>query len=597
MKRNSLFLFFFILSIKIFSFQNNNKEVSYDSIYKLVIFNGKQKQNTKALFYSRRMLEKALKNSNDAQEAKAYYKIAEFQRKLNYKDSAFYFYNKSKQLYLQQNDSLQLGRSLLNIAILESDFGSFSNSDSTAVLALKYLKGRRRKTIISIYNCLAINSKKQHLYNEAIYNYKKTLALKPSGRQQIAIKNNIANVYKELKNYSKTISILEDLLKNPVTNQKTKARIIDNLAHTKWLSKTKEAVLNDFILAKSIRTEEKDNYGLIASYSHLSDFYYKKDNSKSLFYANKMYKVAKKQKATNGLLESIDKIVTLQSAQKSIAYYKESIYLRDSLKEVETKKQFKFAKIKYNYEEEEKKKLKFETLAAENKLIAEQENSQKKNSIIVGVVFVSGLLLLIYRRKQQHKKRILLEKYNTEISIAKKLHDELGNGIYNVIAKVQSSNYKADEIISDLDKVYLQTRKISHENDVIPTGVKFENCFRELVSSYNSETCKIILKDLSSLDLNSLNADKQIVLYRVFNELFVNMKKHSKASLVVLTCNKTNKLIEMTYSDNGVGFKGGTIALNNGLINMETRIKTIDGSINFENKPSKGIKVAIHFKK
>ena len=28
------------------------------------------------------------------------------------------------------------------------------------------------------------------------------------------------------------------------------------------------------------------------------------------------------------------------------------------------------------------------------------------------------------------KKRILLEKYNTEISIAKKLHDELGNGIY-----------------------------------------------------------------------------------------------------------------------------------------------------------------------
>mgnify|MGYP000574932328 FL=1 len=206
MKRNSLFLFFFILSIKIFSFQDNSKEVSYDSIYKLVVVNGKQKQNTKALFYSKKMLKKALKNSNELQEAKAYYKIAEFQRKLNFKDSAFYFYNKSKQLYHKQNDSIQLGRSLLNIAIIESDFGSFSNSDSIAVQALKYLKGRKRKTIISIYNCLAINSKKQHLYKEAIYNYKKTLALKPSVRQQIAIKNNLANVYKELKNYSKTIS-------------------------------------------------------------------------------------------------------------------------------------------------------------------------------------------------------------------------------------------------------------------------------------------------------------------------------------------------------------------------------------------------------
>ena len=177
------------------------------------------------------------------------------------------------------------------------------------------------------------------------------------------------------------------------------------------------------------------------------------------------------------------------------------------------------------------------------------------------------------------------------------MHDELGNGIYNVIAKVQSSNFNKKDIVNDLDKVYLQTRKISHENDVIPTGVKFESYFRELVSSYNSETCKIILKDLSSLDLKTLNIDKQIVIYRVFNELFVNMKKHSKASLVVLTCKKTNKLIEMIYSDNGVGFKGNTIPLNNGLKNMETRIKTINGSINFENKPSNGIKVAIHFKK
>jgi signal transduction histidine kinase len=74
------------------------------------------------------------------------------------------------------------------------------------------------------------------------------------------------------------------------------------------------------------------------------------------------------------------------------------------------------------------------------------------------------------------------------------------------------------------------------------------------------------------------------------------MKKHSKASLVVLSCKKTNSDLEMIYADNGVGFKGNTIVFKNGLKNMETRIKKIKGAIHFENKPSKGLRVKIHFK-
>ncbi|QVY65654.1 sensor histidine kinase [Polaribacter sp. Q13] len=357
-----------------------------------------------------------------------------------------------------------------------------------------------------------------------------------------------------------------------------------------------DTVLKDFLLAESIRNKEKDSYGLIASYSHLSEFYFEKNKVKSLFYANKMYKMSKTEKNPQDQIEAIDIITTLQTPQKSIKYYKESIRLRDSLKEVETQKKYKFAKIKYNYEEEEKEKLKFKTLAIENKLVAEKEESQKKNILISGVFLTSGLLFLIYRRKEQHKKRILQESYNTEIRIAKKLHDELGNDIYNTLTKVQNPEINSEEIINDLDKIYLQTRAISHENDSIETGANFEKYFRNLVASYNSDSCKIILKDLSCLDLNNLKKGKQIVMYRVFNELFVNMKKHSKASLVVLACKKTNHNVEISYADNGVGFKEDVIIFKNGLKNMETRIKSINGIINFENKPNKGLKVNIHFK-
>jgi signal transduction histidine kinase len=581
----------------LFCFQKKIVDNTFDSIYKKVIYYSSKKQNTNALIYAKRLLKNAINDKHIEHEAKAYYKIADSQRRLNFKDSAYYFYNKSKQLYLDLNDSIQLGKSLFQLSIIESDFGNFSNSDSTAVQTLKYLKGRKTNIIGAIYNCLAINSKKRYLYKDAISYYETALKFSKSKNSKIIYNSNIANVFKEQTNYSKAIEILEDLLKDSISNQKTKGRIIANLAHIRWLKNSKENVVKDLLLSESIAKKETDNYGLMTSYAHLSDYYKKANKKSSLLYAKKFYQFSKKENSVRGQIEAIEKIVALQTPQKAVKYYKESIRLRDIIKEEETKRQYKFSKIKYNYEEEEKQKSKFEKLAAKNLLIAEQEHSQKKSVLIFGIILTSGLFFYIYRRKQQHKKRILQESYNTETRIAKKLHDELGNDIFNTLTKIQNPNIKTEEIVNDLDKIYLQTRAISHENDSIEIGINFENYFRGLVSSYNSDSCKIILKDLSSLELNNLSKDKQIVLYRVFNELFVNMKKHSKASLVVLSCKKINNDVEIIYVDNGIGFKENTIVFKNGLKNMVTRLKMINGTINFENKQDRGLKATIHFKK
>ena len=163
----------------------------------------------------------------------------------------------------------------------------------------------------------------------------------------------------------------------------------------------------------------------------------------------------------------------------------------------------------------------------------------------------------------------------------------MGNDFFNTLTKLQNPKYKSADIVNDLDKIYLQTRAISHENDSIETGKYFDDYFRDLVASYNSDACKIILKDLSFLDLNKLTKEKQIALYRVFNELFVNMRKHSNATLVVLSCKKIKNHYEIIYADNGIGFKENKIIFKNGLKNVETRIKTINGTITFENKLAK----------
>lgn len=572
--------------------ENLNDSLRFYVLNKITLISVKFKQVDSAIFYSKKMLDLDLEGKSNL-KGKAYFKLGLYFSKINQKDSSYYYYNLSKNEYKLINDSINVGNRLRNISIIESDYGDYISSDSSAVEALKYLNGKNVNSIAAIYNTLAINYRGRNLYNESLKYYQKAIEITNSKRAKIIYRNNLANVYKEQKKYLKSISILESILNDSITELSIKARLIDNLAHIKWLNNENEKVLSDLNKAKSIREKEEDYYGLLASYSHLADYHTKTNKQLALASAKKMYVVSKKVKSPEDRIEAIAKIVALQPASKSYDYFQESIYLRDSLNESENKRQFRFAKIKYNYELEEKQKLKFKNSAIENELNVKKEKSQKRNILFASLFLTSGLLFFIYRRRQIHAKQLLQENYNTEIRLAKRLHDELGNDIFNTITKVQNTDVNPKEIIKDLDKLYHQTRSISHENDSIETGDKFELYFRDLLSSYNSDECKIILKDIASLELNKLKEHKQIVIYRVFNELLVNMKKHSKATLVVLSFQRNKNILEFKYADNGVGFPNKKNIFKNGLKNMEIRTKSIQGKITFESIYGKGLKVLI----
>ncbi|MDB0613689.1 hypothetical protein PL371_17810 [Tenacibaculum maritimum] len=104
-----------------------------------------------------------------------------------------------------------------------------------------------------------------------------------------------------------------------------------------------------------------------------------------------------------------------------------------------------------------------------------------------------------------------------------------------------------------------------------------------------------IFSVLGFIEANTLSKEQQIVLYRLLRELLVNMKKHSKATLVVITFFKLKNSIKVQYKDNGIGAKEAVIK--NGLQNMETRINSIGGSIIFETEEEKGFKSVFQFKK
>jgi signal transduction histidine kinase len=96
---------------------------------------------------------------------------------------------------------------------------------------------------------------------------------------------------------------------------------------------------------------------------------------------------------------------------------------------------------------------------------------------------------------------------------------------------------------------------------------------------------------MDSIDWLVVESNKKIIIYRVIQELLVNMKKHSQCSLVVLTLKQTGNKLQIDYTDNGVGATLEQLNSKNGLQNIENRIQTIKGTITFDTKSSKGFKM------
>ncbi|WP_420553586.1 ATP-binding protein [Tenacibaculum aiptasiae] len=593
MKRKVVLCFCFLLLILNYSCKHNSS-INTDNDYKQLVVKirkaYKLRDIQKTKHYLKSYLKLAEKDNNLFFLGKAYHRCGIYYKKFNEKDSAYYFYYKALPFFTKIKDSLRLAKTYLNIAYIESDFQDYSRSNSTIVKALELLKRENRIYRSKAFNCLAINARGEKKYELAI-DYCNKAFKNAEGRTDIlAYKNNLANVYKDFKKFDSSVDVLNEILNDTIVNNdlRKKARVIDNLGFTKWLQDKNRNVLSDLLKAKSIRIQIKDFEGLVASFSHLSDYYNDIDKKESLKYAYEMYRFSKKSKSPYDVMEAIDKITFKEKPTKAIIYAHERIRISDSLQLAIEKSQDKYALIKYKSEEYEKK-------ALQNKFEAEQQKNQKQLWTFIGLTSFLGFVSYVFYKRNKTKKEKIVEVYNTETRLAKKIHDVLANDMYLVMNKLQKEKRENTSILYDLEKIYTLTRNISRENSPVITGNLFEGFLKQLFVDFTTDTCKVMNKGLSEVDINVLQKEKQIVLYRLLQELLVNMKKHSQASLVIVAFSIIKDTLQVEYKDNGVGVD--TIEMKSGLKNMETRIKSIGGTITFELETQKGFHVTFRFKK
>ncbi|WP_417800176.1 hypothetical protein [Tenacibaculum sp.] len=535
--------------------------------------------------------------------AKKYYQLGYYYKKDNNIDSAYKYFDASKKEYEVLGDSIKIAEKLFSLAKIESEIELFFKSDSTAIKALKYLGNNKGKYSLttSLYNTLGINANSKENYKNAIYWYTKAMEFAKDSIKKYRYKSNIANNYISLKDYKSAIKIYENLLlslefytDNSIElNLKTKA--LDNYNYARLLNGD-EVNEDDFLKTQKLKKQSKDFRALASNFFYLYVYYEKMNRpDKAQKYAYLMYDLASKYEMPQYIILGIDKILLSSKPTKLQKLALERIKLQDSIIVSKRKLRNKFVTYMYSYEEEKKQKLEARADLAESNLSLEQQKSQKQLWIFTVILTILSSIVYFFYKREKNKKEKAIEVYNTETRLAKKIHDELANDVYAVMNTLQNISITDERLLTRVEKIYAQTRDISHENSPVLTGEHFESFLKQLFLDFTNDRCKVIHKGLQEANINQLAKEKQIVVYRALQELLVNMKKYSEATLVLITFSVEKNKLSIAYQDNGIGVEN--LSVKNGLQNMEIRIKSVGGFITFESKQEKGFQAKFHFKK
>ena len=95
--------------------------------------------------------------------------------------------------------------------------------------------------------------------------------------------------------------------------------------------------------------------------------------------------------------------------------------------------------------------------------------------------------------------------------------------------------------------------------------------------------------------LERLPADMEIALYRLVQESVNNIVKHSKATRLTLSLDRTADGLKLGIADNGVGISDLERAkrLSHGLAGMMHRVRSVDGTFDVHSRQGEGTKIEV----
>ena len=429
--------------------------------------------------------------------------------------------------------------------------------------------------------------------------------------------NNLALAYKNSGQYELAREYYDQILQNEnlvKDRPEVYATVLDNYAHTLYLSKERKQLPGLYLKALKICDSINASYNSIIINQHLAEYY--NDNKimdSAKYYAYRAKEISEEYH-NDDLLKSLLLLSKIETDSIAVKYYDEYIKLNDSLVKIERNVRNKFARIRFETKEIEQKNIQI----AREKLWL---------TIISIILLVSGLLIyiIITQRSKNNELKFVQKQqeaneeiYNLMLSqqekieearilekknISQELHDGILGRLFGTRLSLDSLNMASSEeavktrerYIQDLKKIEEDIRKVSHElNTDFISGSGFVDIIKTLLET-QTEIYELEYEfDYDdSINWEDLTNKNKIHMYRIIQESIHNIYKHANATLIKIGIQLKNNVILLTIIDDGAGFDVDKAKSGIGLKNINSRVTEINGEISIHSNKGQGTTVQI----
>lgn len=182
--------------------------------------------------------------------------------------------------------------------------------------------------------------------------------------------------------------------------------------------------------------------------------------------------------------------------------------------------------------------------------------------------------------------------------ISQEIHDNIGQVLSLVRINLNTLNSEKEqpklELMDELmGKAITDLRSLSHSlnTDYIRTvgwAPAVEKLFLDINRSDKYKT-SFDIED----ELPALKDEKNIILFRMIQEIINNIIKHAAATEISLYAIRKSNQVMIDIKDNGKGFDKTILSAGTGIRNLQQRANMIDATIDFRSNAANGTLVSI----
>ena len=519
---------------------------------------------------------------------------------------------------IKNNFRLEEGRAQLNLGVVHYLSGNYPQAILSYQLALDIFEELEEKCFIGrTCNEMSVYYRKQNLYEKALEVLDRSFKECSDCGDNTCLETSVNNrgvVYEMMGNYNAALESYRkaEILAYQNKNEVGLSYIYNNLAGVYQLMDVSDSVVYFINKSSNIRERLDDVQGVAINTNNLGEYYLlvnQLDNAQLAF--KKALIIAKEvgyldlEKHIYGQLFELNK--KQGNLDTAIFYLELNNALRDSLLNLEKIKSLSDMEVRYETEKVEKEYLEEQKKRAEAELKIANRNTW---IISISACTITGAFLFFVFF--QRRKRLALEEKNNAVlsekergiaavfdateeerqRIAKDLHDSVGQQMSGLKMAWETITFelkttdpnkaeKLTELSGILDQAAEEVREISHQmmpktleefglvlalNQMLEKSLKFSNI------KYDFEQFNIQGRFSSRVELS---------LYRISQELINNVIKHSGANKLSIQLFQNQNQLILIVEDNGAGFNTEDQD-GHGLLNIRSRLNTINGLVNYE---------------